>query len=142
MRCSHHFPIMDRRHDRCIRKSKTPACRPGLRAIAVVGVRIIPLPQRTGRRKCLLPVSAFRLGWRRIWRGFALGGAMTEHPFTSHRAAALALLTGDHGLSRKAGSFLGQLAVDPTPMTVRQAKRLAILVKQAGLPPYAGSGAI
>ncbi|MFZ5667405.1 MAG: hypothetical protein ACOY7L_19495 [Pseudomonadota bacterium] len=67
---------------------------------------------------------------------------MTERSFTSHRAAALALLNGDYALSRKAGSFLGQLAVDPTPMTVRQAKWLAILLKQAGLPPYAGEGAI
>lgn len=67
---------------------------------------------------------------------------MTEQRFPSHRAAALALLTGDHRLSRKAGSFLGQLAVEPTPMTERQAKWLAILLEQAGLPPYAGEGAI
>lgn len=67
---------------------------------------------------------------------------MTEQRFSGHRAAALALLTGDYHLSRKAGSFLGQLVVDPTPMTERQAKWLAILLEQAGLPPYAGEGAI
>ena len=31
---------------------------------------------------------------------------MTERPFPNHRAAALALLNGDHRLSRKAGQFL------------------------------------
>ncbi|KPF76993.1 hypothetical protein IP68_03890 [Blastomonas sp. AAP25] len=67
---------------------------------------------------------------------------MTKAAFTSHRSAALALLNSDHRLSRKAGSFLGQLAVDLTPMTERQAKWLAILLEQAGTGTYAGEGAI
>lgn len=67
---------------------------------------------------------------------------MIKAVFTSHRAAALALLNSDHRLTRKAGSFLGQLAVDPASMTAAQAKWLAILLEQAGLPPYAVEGAI
>ena len=53
---------------------------------------------------------------------------MTERPFPYHRAAALALLNGNHRLSRKAGQFLGQLAVDPTPMSEAQADWLAKLL--------------
>lgn len=37
-------------------------------------------------------------------------------PFTSQRDAALGLLNKSDRLTRRAGSFLGQLAVDPTPM--------------------------
>ena len=66
---------------------------------------------------------------------------MTDKPFTDHRAAALALLNGDHKLSRKAGQFLGQLAVDPSPMSEAQADWLAKLLDRAGLPPLAGGGA-
>lgn len=57
--------------------------------------------------------------------------------FTDQRAAALALLNGSSKLTRKAGSFLGQLAVDPTPMTQPQADWLATLLDRAGLPPMA-----
>ena len=66
---------------------------------------------------------------------------MTERPFTDHRAAALALLTGDHRLGRKAGQFCGQLAVDSTPMSEAQADWLAKLLNRSGLPPMAGGGA-
>ena len=38
------------------------------------------------------------------------------NPFTDARSAALALLNGSDRLTRKAGSFLGQLAVDSTPL--------------------------
>lgn len=62
---------------------------------------------------------------------------MTDKPFTSHRQAALALLNGNHRLSRKAGQFLGQLAVDPTPMSEAQAGWLTKLLERAGLPPMA-----
>lgn len=55
--------------------------------------------------------------------------------FTDQRTAALALLNGTSRLSRRAGSFLGQLAVDPTPMTQPQASWLATLLDRAGLPP-------
>ena len=56
-------------------------------------------------------------------------------PFPSQRDAALALLNGDSRLTRKAGSFLGQLAVDPTPLTDKQAGWLGTLLERAGLPP-------
>jgi hypothetical protein len=66
---------------------------------------------------------------------------MTERPFSDHRAAALALLNGTSRLSRKAGQFLGQLAVDSTPMSEPQADWLAKLLDRAGLPPMAEGGA-
>jgi len=66
---------------------------------------------------------------------------MTERPFSDHRAAALALFNSHHRLSRKAGQFLGQLAVDSTPMSEAQADWLAKLLDRAGLPPMAEGGA-
>lgn len=66
---------------------------------------------------------------------------MTKRPFPDHRAAALALLNGTSRLSRKAGQFLGQLAVDSTPMSEAQADWLAKLLDRAGLPPMAEGGA-
>lgn len=65
---------------------------------------------------------------------------MTEHPFPSQREAALALLNGDTRLTRKAGQFLGQLAVDKAPMSEAQADWLAKLLERAGLPPVAAGG--
>jgi hypothetical protein len=62
---------------------------------------------------------------------------MTDAPFRNHRQAALALLAGGSRLSRKAGQFLGQLAVDPSPMSPVQAAWLANLLNRAGLPPVA-----
>lgn len=58
----------------------------------------------------------------------------------SPRAAALALLT-DHsaGVSRKSGQFLGQVAVQKTPLSEPQSKWLADLMEQAGLPPQSDS---
>lgn len=66
---------------------------------------------------------------------------MTERPFPDHRAAALALLNGTSRLSRRGGQFLGQLAVDSTPMSEAQADWLAKLLDRAGLPPMAEGGA-
>ena len=66
---------------------------------------------------------------------------MTERPFLNHRAAALALLNGEHMLTRKAGQFLGQLAVDTSLMSEAQANWLAKLLDRAGLPPVAERGA-
>jgi hypothetical protein len=66
---------------------------------------------------------------------------MPEQPFSDHRKAALALLNGKHRLSRKAGQFLGQLAVDPATMSERQAAWLAKLLDRAGLPPWAEGAA-
>lgn len=65
---------------------------------------------------------------------------MTDRPFPNHRAAALALLSGDYRLSRKAGQFLGQIAVDPTPLSELQADWLAKLLSKAALPPLAAGG--
>lgn len=59
-------------------------------------------------------------------------------PFVDHSGAALALLNKGERLTRKAGSFLGQCAVDPTPLTPAQADWLATLLDRAGLPPVAG----
>ena len=66
---------------------------------------------------------------------------MTEQPYPDHRAAALALLNGNHRLSRKAGQFLGQLAVDSSPMSEAQADWLGKLLDRAGLQPMAEGGA-
>ena len=66
---------------------------------------------------------------------------MTDRPFPDHRQAALALLTGNHRLSRKAGQFLGQLAVDSSPVSEKQADWLANLLDRAGLPAMAEGGA-
>lgn len=60
-----------------------------------------------------------------------------SNPFITHRDAALALLNSDARLSRKAGSFLGQLVVDPTPMTGPQCEWLATLLSRAQLPSMA-----
>ena len=60
---------------------------------------------------------------------------MTDKSFHDRRQAALALLNGNHRLSRKAGQFLGQLAVDPTPMSDAQVDWLGKLLDRAGLPP-------
>lgn len=60
---------------------------------------------------------------------------MSARPFTAPRAAALALLNGEHRLTRKAGSFLGQLCTDPTPLTEPQSNWLATLLERAELPP-------
>lgn len=60
---------------------------------------------------------------------------MAEHPFRNHRTAALALLNGDTRLTSKAGQFLGQLAVNPSPLSKAQAGWLAMLLDRASLPP-------
>lgn len=61
-------------------------------------------------------------------------------PFTTPRFAALALLNSDQHLTRKAGSFLGQTAVDPKPLTPAQVAWLATLLERAGLPKLAEGG--
>jgi hypothetical protein len=58
--------------------------------------------------------------------------------FETQSDAALALLTGGSKLTRRAGSFLGQLVVDPTPMTEPQRQWLSTLLERAGLPSLAG----
>lgn len=55
---------------------------------------------------------------------------------TPVKAAAFALLRANNPpMTRKAGSFLGQLVVDSTPMTEKQADWFATLLERAGLPP-------
>jgi hypothetical protein len=58
--------------------------------------------------------------------------------FDNQRDAALALLNQGGRLTRKAGSFLGQLAVDSAPMSEAQESWLATLLDRAGLPPLGG----
>lgn len=41
-------------------------------------------------------------------------------------------------LSRQAGSFVGQCAVDPQSLTERQARWFGKLLERAGLPPIGG----
>lgn len=59
--------------------------------------------------------------------------------FHNARQAALALLCGDYRLTRKAGQFLGQLAVDPSPTSEKQGDWLAKLLDKNGLPGLARS---
>jgi hypothetical protein len=62
--------------------------------------------------------------------------------FDSQRDAALALLNSGERMTRKAGSFCGQLAVDPTPMTEAQRSWLDTLLSRAGLPPLLDGGPV
>lgn len=60
-------------------------------------------------------------------------------PFPTHREAALGLINDpDAKLTRKAGSFLGQLCADDRPLSPRQSEWLATLLERAGLPPLYG----
>ncbi len=53
--------------------------------------------------------------------------------YLQRRAAALAILTQSERLSRKAGSFCGQVAVDPTPLTDKQEVWFLRLAERAGV---------
>lgn len=61
-------------------------------------------------------------------------------PYETPKAAALALLNSGVRLTRKAGSFLGQLAVDPTPLSDSQRSWLDTLLARAELPPLVSGG--
>lgn len=64
---------------------------------------------------------------------------MSDKPFASARRAALALLNSDETrLTRQAGSFLGQLCVDDTPLSQKQFGWISTLLDRAGLPALAG----
>lgn len=65
---------------------------------------------------------------------------MVKHAFSDHRQAALALLCGNYRLTRRGGGVLGQLAVDRSPLSDKQANWLAKLLNRAGLPPLAEGG--
>lgn len=60
---------------------------------------------------------------------------MTDRAFSHHRQAAMALFNSNMKLSRKEGGFLGNVAVEPSPLTDKQASWLAKLLERAGLPP-------
>lgn len=55
-----------------------------------------------------------------------------DDAFEARRSAAMLVLTRATGLTRKAGSFLGQCVVDPTPLTAAQAEWLNKLLDRAG----------
>lgn len=54
-------------------------------------------------------------------------------PFDQRRKIALHILTHGERLSRRAGAFAGQCAVDPTPLTPKQAEWFANLAERAGI---------
>lgn len=53
--------------------------------------------------------------------------------FEARRKAALEILANGERLTRKAGSFLGQIICDPTPMSDAQADWFEQLAERAGL---------
>lgn len=63
-------------------------------------------------------------GWSRTTTNLISTGLQ----FPDHRQEALALLNGNYRLTRNAGKFLGQLAVDSTPLSERQADWLRRLL--------------
>lgn len=73
-----------------------------------------------------------------LWPVRTSGPELDSGCFEEHRLAALALLGSGERLTRKAGQFLGQLAVDATPMTAPQSKWLAKLLERSDLPPFIG----
>lgn len=54
-------------------------------------------------------------------------------PFDQRAKMAVAILTHGERLTRKAGSFLGQCAVDPAPLTPAQAEWFQTLAERAGI---------
>lgn len=54
-------------------------------------------------------------------------------PFEKRREMALEILTRGVRLTRKSGSFLGQLIADPTPMSDAQVEWFEQLAERAGL---------
>lgn len=55
------------------------------------------------------------------------------YTFEKRREMALAILTHSERLTRKSGSFLGQLVVDPSPMTTKQVDWFEQLAERADL---------
>ena len=56
-----------------------------------------------------------------------------KYTYETRRKMSLAILTKGERLTRRSGSFLGQLVVDPTPMTEAQADWFEQLAERAGL---------
>lgn len=63
-----------------------------------------------------------------------------DDAFQARRGAAMLLLTSATGLTRRAGSFLGQCIVDPAPLTEAQAEWLGKLLDRAGYPRLDAGG--
>jgi len=59
--------------------------------------------------------------------------------FEQRRVLALAILNKGERLTRRSGSFLGQLVVDPTPMSEAQSDWFSVLVERAGLAADGGA---
>lgn len=57
---------------------------------------------------------------------------MSGPDFETRRKLALDILNSGCRLTRRAGSFCGQVAVDPTPLTQAQAEWLDQLAERAG----------
>lgn len=55
-------------------------------------------------------------------------------PYAHHRDLALSVLNSGCRLSRKAGSFLGQIVAEPLPLTPAQREWLTALVDRAAKP--------
>ncbi len=53
--------------------------------------------------------------------------------FDQRRKVAIEVLTHGERLTRKAGSFLGQCAVDPAPLTPAQAEWFQTLAERASI---------
>ena len=66
---------------------------------------------------------------------------MTEHPFTHHRKAALAVLSECPDLSHKAAGFLGHVCVAPV-LTNKQHDWLTKLLDRHGLPSLSRERAV
>lgn len=61
---------------------------------------------------------------------------MTEYSLTDHkgrRDAALAILAVNDRLTRKSGSFLGQIVADETPLSDKQLDWFLSLAERAGV---------
>lgn len=57
--------------------------------------------------------------------------------FTTHREAAMAVITSGAALRPKEGQFLGGIAFDLNLLTEKQDEWLRILLDRHGLPPLA-----
>lgn len=62
--------------------------------------------------------------------------------FERRRELALAILTKGERMTRKSGSFCGQLIVDPTPMTPAQQDWFTVLIERAGLASEGGENGL
>lgn len=61
---------------------------------------------------------------------------MTDLAFDRRRVLALEILTRGERLTRRSGSFLGQLVADPSPMSDAQAEWFFKLAERAGVEVF------